>query len=170
MAKYFSYGSNLATQRMQKRAPSSQVCCKGYLEGYELRFHKRSVDGSAKANALHTGTKNDVVRGVVWDIPEADDLQALDRIEGVGHGYDRIEVAVRTREGSISAFTYLAQPHFIDDSLLPYDWYVGLVLGGGREHKFPEEYLKHIELVKVCPDPDPARDLENRYRTNEVRS
>jgi len=50
----FAYGSNMCTQRMRSRVPSAEAVTIGYVGQRQLVFHKRSSDGSAKADAAFT--------------------------------------------------------------------------------------------------------------------
>jgi hypothetical protein len=79
--KYFAYGSNMLNKRLVERVPSALVRAIGYIEGYTIRFNKRSKDGSGKCNLVKTEDKNDRVYGVVYDFPDAD-KPALDKYEG----------------------------------------------------------------------------------------
>ena len=60
---YFAYGSNMCEGRLKARVPSADLMAVVQLQAHALRWHKRSVDGSAKANALATGRDQDVVWG-----------------------------------------------------------------------------------------------------------
>jgi hypothetical protein len=51
-AEYFAYGSNMETARLRERMPSAKPLGVAKLSGHELRFHKRSKDGSGKCNAF----------------------------------------------------------------------------------------------------------------------
>jgi hypothetical protein len=62
----------------------------GRLDGYELRFHKRSKDGSAKADAFRTGSCGDVAWGVVYELPVSE-LRQLDKVEA---GYKRVPIDI----------------------------------------------------------------------------
>lgn len=83
---YFAYGSNMCTGRLRQRVPSADPVRVARLLNHSLRFHKRSRDGSAKADAFFTGEPENVVWGVVFDIDPADKLR-LDEHEGLSHGY-----------------------------------------------------------------------------------
>ena len=157
LARVFAYGSNLLTPRLRERTPSARTVTLARLEGHELRFHKRgSRDRSGKADAYRTGRARTWVRGVVWEISAAE-LPALDRAEGRGAGYERVEVAVQADGGAVEAFVYLAQTEAIDDRLRPFTWYRDLVVAGAREHGFPADYVEAIERVDTRPDPDRER-------------
>ena len=72
----------------------------GYVEQRQLRFHKRSVDGSAKADAAFTAVPSDRVWGVVYRLSR-DEKPELDKHEFLGIGYDQELVAVNIENGSI---------------------------------------------------------------------
>ena len=88
MVLYFAYGGNLHPLRLAAIAPSSGLVAAAVLDGHELRFHKRSLDGSAKCDAFpHLGA---AVHGVVYRLNPVEQ-SALDRAE---RGYDRVAVTV----------------------------------------------------------------------------
>ncbi len=154
LLSYFAYGSNLWEQRLQLRVPSARFAARASLPCFALRFHKRGRDGSAKADAFFTGRGTDTVHGVVYAMA-ARDLGTLDRIEG---GYVRASVLLDSAAGGGVAFTYLAaEPRLDDPRLLPFDWYLGLVLEGARAHRLPVQYLRALERQACAPDPDPRR-------------
>jgi len=152
----FAYGSNMSLQRLRARVPSARFVAVATLPEHRLMFHKRSrEDGSAKCNAFYTGDTADRVVGVVYDIAETQ-KRDLDRVEGLGYGYDETIVAVTTREGeTLNAQMYAATD--MDDALLPYSWYRWHVLVGARENAFPRGYIGMIEQTPVQEDPDRAR-------------
>ncbi|HKW19463.1 MAG TPA: gamma-glutamylcyclotransferase family protein, partial [Terriglobales bacterium] len=79
---YFAYGSNMCTGRLRARVPSARPVFVTQLRCHTLKFQKRSQkDGSAKADAEHTGRESDVVWGVVFEI-DAAQKQHLDEAEG----------------------------------------------------------------------------------------
>jgi gamma-glutamylcyclotransferase len=100
-----------------------------------------------------TGVGQRVV-GVVFELDDVE-LSQLDRFEGAGKGYDRVErFRVRTDDetGKLEAFTYIARDSFLDPDLKPYDWYLRLVVAGAREHALPEEYVAAIESTQTVCD------------------
>ncbi len=152
---YFSFGSNMSSKRLQARVPSARALGSARLDQHRLCFHKRNLDGSAKADALFTGEDEDQLHGVLFDIaPE--DKSLLDAKEGLGHGYEEKRARVWTADESWQdCFLYYATD--IDPTLLPYSWYLEHVLRGAREHALPALWLRFLESIPHCPDPDPAR-------------
>ncbi len=160
--RYFAYGSNMCTGRLVQRVPSARPIFVARLPGYGLRFHKRSVDGSGKADAFETGQDSDAVWGVVFEI-NPDEKPDLDRAEGLGNGYEAKSISVFDKEGTEhSMFAYLASTSHIDPSLRPYSWYKRFVVEGARQHSLPEDYIAGLASHPLVEDPDRARDARNR--------
>ncbi len=150
---YFTYGSNMSTRRLSARVSTAKKLCTAYLPAHQLRFHKRGMDDSAKCDAHYTGNPDDLVIGVLFEIPAAD-KPALDRHEGPG--YESKQVTVQAEDGAMmDAFTYVAL--HIDKAMRPYHWYKEHVLTGAREHRLPDDYISTIELIGSIDDNDMAR-------------
>lgn len=163
MPLYFAYGSNMLLSRIRQRdrAPSARVVSTATLPGYTLMFHKRAADGSAKCDVVPSEGAHGTVYGVVFAIPE-DERRALHRAEGLGNGYNTMQVSVVGANETLSAFSYAADPGHIAPSLLPYIWYKELVLAGARQHALPASYIRQIEKVAAIADPDRAREMRAR--------
>jgi hypothetical protein len=94
---------------------------------------------------------------VVFRIATAD-LAALDRAEGAGVGYDRDDafaVTVEGEAGAVAAVTYVAT--HTDDTLKPFDWYVGLVLAGALENGLDGDHVERLRAVAHIADTNHAR-------------
>lgn len=155
--KYFTYGSNMLEQRLRakNRVPDATPVGTAVIQGYQLRFHKKSNDKSGKCNLFQTGTQDHVVYGVVFDVPE-NQLKALDKAEGSDYHHEPIKVALL--DGNhLCTLTYIAGADVIDDSLIPYDWYHSLVVAGAEQHRLPQDYISMIKAVRSLPDPKPDR-------------
>jgi hypothetical protein len=161
---YFAYGSNMLTGRLRYLVPSTKLITVAKLPKHQLRFHKRSADGSGKCNAFFTGDEIDVVFGPVFEIP-ARQKRILDKFEGLGKGYSDACVNVSLPDGSSMAVqTYFAEQDYIDDDLKPYDWYKAFVVRGAEEHRLPQSYVNtFIKSVPEIPDPNDQREM-NRPR------
>jgi gamma-glutamylcyclotransferase len=155
--KYLAYGSNLHPLRLQQRVSSARPVAVVELPGWRLRFHKRGSDGSAKCNVLETCDPADRVHGVVYDIA-AREKPALDRAEGLGHGY-RLQRLHLQPHGE--TFFYVATASHIDDALRPFAWYKAYVLEGAWFHGLPTAYTGRIEQVDAIADPQPQRQRDN---------
>jgi hypothetical protein len=153
----------MSTGRMRYRVENFRFRGVAQLPKHGLRFHKRSVDGSAKCNALFTGILSDTVFGVVYELPPSE-KSILDRAEGLGRGYHEERLRVLLPNGDeLDICTYIADPTAIDDGLKPYSWYKEFVLAGADEHQLPPEYVdSHIRAVPTIADPDRTRERKRR--------
>jgi hypothetical protein len=152
---YFAYGSNMHAGRLRERVPSCAFRTVATLPGHALRFHKRGRDGSAKCDAYASGRPTDAVHGVVFALAAAE-RPALDRAEG--SGYRAAPVLLHTSSGAtLTAYTYLAVPAAIDAALLPFRWYLDLVVAGAQAHALPAAYVAWLAATPACADPDTQR-------------
>jgi hypothetical protein len=151
----FAYGSNMLVARMRERVPSAVPVANGHLSGYQLRWHKHGMDGSAKCDASWTGLATDRILGVAYRIDPAEKSH-LDAAEGLHRGYEQRQVQVGTTRGILLAQMYYATA--IAPRLRPFDWYRALVRSGAVEHGLPQAYIRqHIESIAVVSDPDQHR-------------
>ncbi len=150
----FSYGSNMLSKRIQQRVPSARVVRPAVLHGYGLRWHKAGQDGSAKCDIVQTGAPMDRVHGVVYELLVAE-KHLLDAAEGLGKGYEEMQVVVKHAQGDILAWTYYAT--HLDPALIPFDWYKALVVAGALEHGLPAAYVDGLRTVPATADPDDSR-------------
>jgi len=154
--KYFAYGSNMLTERLQDRVCSAKNPRPFALRGHQLRFHKKSADCSGKCNIVATARDGDVVHGVLFEVDDAQ-MSTLDNHEGVGYGYRRDEIAVSLGGTRMKASVYVAENDAIDDALTPYRWYYDLVLAGAEQHALPRDYVAGLRAVPCTHDPKPNR-------------
>src|SRR5690606_16947162 len=149
---YFAYGSNMLSSRLRARCPSAEPIGVAELSNHELRWHKRSHDGSGKCDVVACPSRR--VIGVLYRIEDAD-KRALDRAEGLGHGYAEMNAHVLRDGNNVTAKAYQATE--IDESLMPYGWYTALVIAGAQEHGLPKDYVEQLKLVVSTDDPDRTR-------------
>ncbi|AGA92188.1 AIG2-like family protein [Thioflavicoccus mobilis 8321] len=151
----FAYGSNMSLARLRVRAPSAEFVAIGRLIAHRLAFHKVGwKDGSAKCDAQFTGSPDDEVLGVVYEIARVDKPR-LDKAEGLGRGYDQKQVDIATERERLNVQIYFATA--IDPFLKPYHWYKQHVLIGARENGLPSDYVARIAAVESIEDPAPRR-------------
>jgi hypothetical protein len=153
--KYFAYGSNMLTERFRARVGGAVALSEVFVCGYRLRFHKRSDDGSGKCNIIETGSQEDRVYGVVFEIPK-EQLPRLDEAEGFKKGYDHKYVPLLGRPEA-RALTYVAETNYIDERLLPYKWYHRLVIAGAEQRELPPNYIAELRKQDWKEDPKPNR-------------
>jgi cation transport regulator ChaC len=153
--QYFAYGSNMSLRRLRTRVPSAVKLGNATLFCHQLKFHKRSQDGSAKCDAMTALDSAHRVLGVVFEIA-ASDKPELDRKEGLGQGYAAKNVQVMLTDGHvIEAYTYTAT--LLDPALQPYHWYKEHVLRGAMENHLAAAYIQSIEEIASIVDPDRKR-------------
>jgi hypothetical protein len=115
LKEYFAYGSNMSTARLRERMPSAEPLGLATLSGHELRFHKRSKDGSGKCNAYATGDPDSAVVGVLFRFDPAE-RHKLNAAEGAGIGYAAATVTVINEKGRRrKVLTYLASSEAVDE-------------------------------------------------------
>jgi gamma-glutamylcyclotransferase len=150
MFLYFGYGSNMLTARLKARCQSAKPVCVAFAEGYLLAFAKSSFDGSGKGH-LARGRKRVRQAGVLFEIDVAE-RGSLDEAEGLGVGYYRDDAFLVRRHDTkeiVPATVYLAKnPDF---TLVPYDWYLALIVAGAREHRFDRRRIRRLLESKWQP-------------------
>jgi len=151
---YLAYGSNMWRRRIELRLGNCEPLGAASLREYTLRFHKRGRDGSGKCDAFHTGTLSDALYGVVYRLNRAQS-EALHEHEGPG--YTTRQVSVRTRSGSLTAYTYVAKQDHVEGGLDPFVWYKALVVAGARAHGLPARYVEALSSITAVSDPDLER-------------
>ncbi len=147
----------MLSARLKARCPSARALGVAELPGHELRWHKRSMDGSGKCDVA-PASSDLAVFGVVYEI-DADDKPALDRAEGLGDGYDQKDATVILNGDVVTASIYFATT--TNPGLKPYTWYKALVVAGAKEHGLPAPYIASLEAVEASEDPDRTRHERN---------
>lgn len=124
----------------------------GRLSGWRLRFnveHFFRHEGGV-GNVERTGNADDAVCGVLHVCDDAD-LAALDKLEGYGVGYDRIEVPIETAAGTETAFTYVGLPAYVNDTCLPTRRYINILVRGARAAGLAPDYIAALEQQTLLP-------------------
>lgn len=153
----FAYGSNMPAARLRERCPSARAIGIAELPGHELRWHKVSKkDGSGKCDIVASSADVSVL-GVLYEIANGE-KRALDNAEGLGAGYEEIEIEVLCGGDPVTAKAYRATD--IDPALRPYTWYRAFVIAGAKEHGLPMSYIAGLEAVLADQDPDRVRHDE----------
>lgn len=171
--RYFAYGSNLWVPRLIHRVPAAHLVGPALLDGWRLSFDKRGSDGSGKCTvgpaSKATNGRADApllpprVHGALYHVPDHQ-RHLLDRVEALGVGYDRAQVAVRfALTGEVEeAWTYLGRPDQVDPALRPFTWYRDFVVRGAAALGAPPAYLAALEAVAARIDPDGDRERRER--------
>ena len=142
------------------RAPSAARVAVGYVPGRRLTFDKFSArDQSGKCDCEATGNPADRVHGVVYRIA-ASERPALDKAEGLHHGYRDETIAVIAGGVTYRALAYVATDK--RQGLPVFDWYVEHVLAGAAENELPSDYLEGIRQTPTVVDANRGRAAEER--------
>jgi gamma-glutamylcyclotransferase (GGCT)/AIG2-like uncharacterized protein YtfP len=156
--KYFAYGSNMLIERLKERVSSAEKVKTYALNGYKLRFHKKSKDCSGKCNIVKA-SDSDIVHGVIFDFNESQKGK-LDEAEGKGNGYRDETMNLIIDDDSCKCLIYLAEPGYIDEALIPYRWYYDLVLAGAEQNELPKDYIAGLKAIPFTEDPKPDREAK----------
>ena len=158
----FAYGSNMLSRRLRARVTSARVIGPARLRGHQLRWHKRSRDGSGKCDVVAASVPAVAVHGVVYELALAE-KHRLDLAEGLGQGYAQRLAEVETASGRLLAWLYYATD--IDPTRLPYTWYRALVVAGAQEHGLPPAYSALIAAAAATHDRNAERHRQHMALT-----
>lgn len=150
----FSYGSNLLLERIRARTPSVEVVQPFQLFGHQLVFNKASQDGSTKANLVPSEEADHSVWGVIQRICLTEKPE-LDRVEGLGFGYDLHSFQHPSIDVSVQF--YISRDSQYQKEGNPYDWYLNYVIQGAIENGFPAAYINKLYQIAFDVDPDVSR-------------
>lgn len=127
---YFAYGSNMNPQRMRERGLQITALLPAWIDGFGLRFNKRSRRDSQLACANIVFAPAERVEGVLYQLVDVNQIAQLDSHEGTPRMYSREILPVCTADGVRPAWTYVANPAVIDHNIKPARWYVEHLLAG----------------------------------------
>jgi gamma-glutamylcyclotransferase (GGCT)/AIG2-like uncharacterized protein YtfP len=147
--RYFAYGSNMAASVMADHCPGHRYIGRAQLPGHRLAFTRRSV-------RTRTGVA-DIVRadghsvwGALYELDEAG-LFAIDRKEGNGSNYQRIQVSVRPdgREPAANVLTYaVIDP--LDSEVQPSPEYLNALVTAAHARALPVEYRQALSALALA--------------------
>lgn len=171
MLNYFGYGSNINFTSLKAKGVLPKRSYPGRLPNFKLKFnveHWFRHEGGM-GNIEPSDDPNDFVEGMVHECTEKD-LEALDRMEAYGVGYDRIRIKVNTDEGIKEVLTYTGLPEIINEKCLPTPRYLNIILKGAREAGLSAEYIEKLEQHPLYHPSarDPFKHYKNRPIFNEL--
>ncbi len=140
---YFAYGSNMYSNKLSERIGEKNIKEEkvAVLKNYRLVFNKKCRLGAC-ANIVPM--EGEEVWGVLYKIPE-EKLSILDRYEGYPKHYSRKIVEVETVDGErVKAWTYIANPKYVNNKIKPSGEYLKYVVAGAVEHNLPLWYILYI--------------------------
>jgi AIG2-like family len=168
---YLAYGSNLHPVRLTERVPSATLLGITRLDGFQMCFHKRGQDRSAKCNLVPcSGPRlSPFPFGAIYEM-DLREKARLDQIEGTGQGYHDVHIRIPFEGCPLPCFTYQAQADYIDDTLQPYHWYKTLVLLGAEYLAFPPDYLDILRNWPSMEDANTGRDRMHQDLIERLRA
>ena len=143
---YFGYGSNMDFSALKAKGVIPVASRKARLSGWKLSFsveHFFRHEGGV-GNIKKTGNAGDTVCGVLHACSPGD-LAALDKLEGYGVGYDRIDVEVETEQGRETAKTYVGLPAYVNEACLPTRRYLNILVRGARAAGIDADYIEKVQ-------------------------
>lgn len=137
---YFAYGSNMDVCQTKNRVGNIKIIGKAILDGYSLKFNKRSSNGSGKANIVVD--ENSKVEGVVFEFTESQ-FEMMDCFE---KGYHRIKpIDVLIDGTSVRVATYIADPEMIGNNLLPTKDYLKTIKDAAKMFGLSDSYQEYLK-------------------------
>jgi gamma-glutamylcyclotransferase (GGCT)/AIG2-like uncharacterized protein YtfP len=132
---YFAYGSNMDAAAMAARCPRSRLIGRGRLSGYRMIIMQSGFVSVAPDRRMQ-------VHGVLWNIAVGD-VAALDRYEGVAHGFYAKQNLPILREpaGAVRALTYVGAR--ADIGAAP-PGYFDAVIAAARAQALPGAYIDDL--------------------------
>ncbi|KKU03220.1 MAG: hypothetical protein UX99_C0003G0059 [Candidatus Amesbacteria bacterium GW2011_GWB1_47_26] len=129
------------------RVGNFKIIGKATLNGFALKFNKKSVDGSGKANIEIA--KNSIVEGVVFELTE-DKFELLDCFE---KGYHRSKPINTLIDGKVTeVVTYLADSNRINNNLLPTVCYLNIIIEAAEMIGLSNSYQKNLKSFRAKKD------------------
>ncbi|MFH1112077.1 MAG: gamma-glutamylcyclotransferase family protein [Patescibacteria group bacterium] len=145
---YFAYGSNLDTDQLKTRFEKLKnknfsTIGVAILTNYDLKFNKKSKNGSGKANIIPT--QKSEIEGVVFELTD-EQFKVLDEYK---KGYHRNKVSVNLNNQFIEVTTYIADVTSLYDNLFPTNSYLDKIIKGAKNFNLSDPYQKKLHLFKT---------------------
>ncbi len=114
---YFSYGSNMSSNRLKKREIRFYSREKGILKGYRFVINKMSYKNKNIGYANIVKSENDIVEGILYNINE-EDIKKLDIREGFPIHYNKYNLPIFSNNIELNAIVYIANKEWTSDNEL----------------------------------------------------
>jgi gamma-glutamylcyclotransferase (GGCT)/AIG2-like uncharacterized protein YtfP len=143
--KYFAYGSNMSAAVMLAISSGHRFLGAARLKGHRLAFTRRSIrTGSGVADMV--ADPGAEIWGALYEVPQ-DELEALDRKEGVGFAYAPTDVLVYSPEGhALNAIAYaVAAKEPVE--IAPSADYLNGIVTAATERSLPAAYVRSLHAL-----------------------
>ena len=128
--KYFAYGSNMNSKRMEDREINFSKRELAILKDHELCFNKQAFHNTNEGYANLSPEKDKVTEGILYEIDDKN-IVKLDKFEGYPNHYIKKAIKVELENGNeVDALVYLARPDKIKDGLKPTKKYLNNLMEG----------------------------------------
>jgi gamma-glutamylcyclotransferase (GGCT)/AIG2-like uncharacterized protein YtfP len=144
MLLYFAYGSNMNPNQMYERIGREITPKLALLKNYELIFPRKSIIQKGGVASI-IEKMGEVVYGVIYELND-NEMEKLDKYEGKGYAYDRININVLKDNEEISCETYIAKK---EGDFLPSEEYLKKIITGAKINNLPSEYLEKLEKIET---------------------
>lgn len=128
--RYFAYGSNMNPARVQARGLLVERAEGARLVGCRLQFDKTSAKHPDVGHANLVYAPDSVVEGVLYWLKSPAEIEKMDPFESAPVNYSREVVQVHAASGSITTWTYFANPAVRREGLKPPRSYLEHLLAG----------------------------------------
>lgn len=143
---FFAYGSAMNSSRLAGRGVKFMSFEPAYIDNYQIKFNKRSVDGTAKANIVPSTDSK--VYGLLYKLPKSE-LSKLDNIEGLtsGHYYRQTMSAITMNEEVFHAEVYIANAKYLvdDDKAYPSAQHITTVVNAAIKNRLDNDYINYLK-------------------------
>jgi gamma-glutamylcyclotransferase len=141
MTLLFAYGSNMAGAEMEAWCPEHRFVGSARLDGFRLELRRRSIRWGGGAADI-VPAPGESVWGALYEVADGE-LDRLDRKEGEGFAYRRIEVELADGQRASAYEVIDKEPLEVPCS----PEYAELVVAGARERGLPDEWLRELSGI-----------------------
>ena len=157
--KYFAYGSNMNSKRMEDREINFSKRELAILKDHELCFNKQAFHNPSEGYANLSPEKDKVTEGILYEIDDKD-IVKLDKFEGYPNHYIKKAIKVELANGNeVDALVYIARPDKIKDDLKPIKEYLSYLKQG--KDLLSENYYNFLQSLDTLED-STQPDINNK--------
>ncbi len=148
--RYFAYGSNMNPARVRARGLLVERAEGARLAGFRLQFDKTSRKHPDVGHANLVYAPDSFVEGVLYWLESPGEIAKMDPFESAPVNYSREVVQVVAASGSITTWTYFANPAVRREGLKPPRSYLEHLLAG--EPFLSSGYLDRLRRWECVED------------------
>ena len=158
----FGYGSNMNPEHLSERKGVNILeYTPAVLKDYKMAFNKKAFALVEPAYSGIEYEKGAEIHGLAYKITKQD-MELLERSEGIGSVYNKMEVPLLAYDGRTLIGNMLTNVTKPDGEYQPSKRYLKLLVNGAKEVGLSDEYIKRLESTPTYATPDWV--LEERKR------